>query len=206
MYNAPVDTKAFEILDSIYPEDISFLSADTPFRFLVSVCLSAQTTDASVMRVTPVLFSRYPGPEELSEALAEDVEAIIKPLGFYRMKARNIISLAKAIAEKGSIPDTIDELVKLPGVGRKTANCYLLHIENKPAVIVDTHFRRVAKRLGYASEDNPDKVELEIKSRFPESIWSRMSMTLNLHGRKYCHSRKPECSICPVREYCISSL
>ena len=196
--------KAFEILSSIYPEEINFLHADTPFQFLVCVCLSAQTTDAAVMKVAPSLFSTYPDPSSLSAADAEEVGAIIKPLGFWRTKAKNIIGLAKAVDEMGYIPSSIEELIKLPGVGRKTANCYVHHICGAPAVIVDTHFKRVAARLGYTSETDPDRVELDIKSRYPEEIWSRMSMVLNLHGRKYCFAKNPDCDHCPVASYCTS--
>ena len=196
--------KAFEILSSIYPEEINFLHADTPFQFLVCVCLSAQTTDASVMRVAPSLFSLYPHPASLSAADAEEVGAIIRPLGFWRTKAKNIIGLAHAVDEMGYIPSSIEELIKLPGVGRKTANCYVHHICGAPAVIVDTHFKRVAARLGYTSETDPDRVELDIKSRYPEEIWSRMSMVLNLHGRKYCFAKNPDCDHCPVASYCTS--
>lgn len=194
--------KAFEILDKIYPKDIGFLFADTNFQFLVSVCLSAQTTDAAVMRITPILFSKYPDENALSNAELTAVEEIIKPLGFYHMKAKNIIALSKALVSLGYIPNTIEELIKLPGVGRKTANCYILHICNEPAIIVDTHFKRVAKRLGYTAETDPDKVEFDIKKNYPKELWSRLSMVLNLHGRKYCFSKKPNCDECPVRSYC----
>ena len=194
--------KAFEILDKIYPQDIGFLFADTNFQFLVSVCLSAQTTDAAVMRITPTLFEKYPDELTLSKAEVSSVEEIIKPLGFYHMKAKNIIGLAKALVELGYIPESIEELIKLPGVGRKTANCYILHICNLPAIIVDTHFKRVANRLGYTNETDPDKVEFDIKKNYPSDIWSRLSMVLNLHGRKYCFSKKPNCDECPVKDYC----
>ena len=196
--------KAFEVLDKLYPKDIGFLFADTPFQFLVSVCLSAQTTDAAVMKITPILFSKYPDEKALSKAELSSVEEIIHPLGFYRVKAKNIISLAKAIVELGYIPDTIEELIKLPGVGRKTANCYILHICSKSAIIVDTHFKRVAKRLGFTDEVDPDKVELDIKKHYYEAIWSRLSMVLNLHGRKFCYSKNPNCEACPVNAYCRS--
>lgn len=194
--------KAFEILDNIYPKDINFLFADTNFQFLVSVCLSAQTTDAAVMRVTPILFKEYPDEIALAKADILSVESIIKPLGFYHMKAKNIIALSKALASLGYIPESIEELIKLPGVGRKTANCYILHVCNSPAIIVDTHFKRVAKRLGYTNETDPDKVEFDIKNNYPSEIWSRLSMVLNLHGRKYCFSKKPNCDECPVKDYC----
>ncbi len=196
--------KAFEILSDIYPEDINFLEASTPFRFLVCVCLSAQTTDAAVMKAAPSLFESYPDEHALSLADPEAVGAIIRPLGFWRTKAKNIIALAHAIDETGFIPATIEELIKLPGVGRKTANCYINHICNKPAVIVDTHFKRVAKRLGYTEKTDPDRVEADIKSKYPENVWSRMSMVLNLHGRKYCFAKNPDCEHCPVNDHCKS--
>ena len=196
--------QAFEILSGTYPEEINFLHADTPFQFLVSVCLSAQTTDAAVMKVTPSLFALFPDAHAMSSADVESIGEIIRPLGFWRTKAKNIIGLALAVDEMGHIPETIEALVRLPGVGRKTANCYINHICNKPAVIVDTHFKRVAKRLGYTEETDPDRVEADIKSKYPENVWSRMSMVLNLHGRKYCFAKNPDCEGCPVHDYCIS--
>lgn len=200
-----VDRRAFDRLSSIYPEDISFLREDDPFRFLSSVLLSAQTRDDYVNAVTPKLWERYPTVEDLAKADLAELEDIVHPLGFYRMKARSLKALAGKIAELGYIPETIEELVKLPGVGRKTANCYINHVQKKPAVIVDTHFGRVARRLGYARSSDPEELEMEIRSSFPPEDWSRLSMVLNLHGRKYCHARKPECASCPVNSYCTSS-
>jgi len=198
-----MDAAAFETLSSIYPRDISFLDERPPFQFLISVMLSAQTTDKRVNEVAPALFAKYPGPEELSEANGEDVEDILRPLGFYRQKAKSVISASNRIAELGGkIPKTIDELVLIPGVGRKTANCYLHHVLHEPAVIVDTHFRRVSRRLGYTEKEDPDGIEMDIKAKFPKKDWSRLSMVLNLHGRKYCHAKNPKCAICPVRDFC----
>ncbi len=200
-----MDTKAFDMLSSIYPEDISFLKEDEPFRFLASVLLSAQTRDDYVNAVTPVLWSRFPDVHELACADIHEIEEIIHSLGFFHTKARNLKALASEIdARGGAIPSSIEELVRLPGVGRKTANCYINHINAAPAVIVDTHFMRVAKRLGYAHGNSPEEVEMEIRDGFDSSIWSRMSMVLNLHGRKYCHARKPDCAGCPVHDYCKS--
>lgn len=201
---AHMDKTAFEVLSGIYPQEISFLSQDEPFRFLASVMLSAQTRDVYVNAVTPVLWSRYPTPQALSEAQLEDIEEIIHSLGFYHSKARNLKALATEVSRLGYVPSTIQELVKLPGVGRKTANCYVNHILQEPAVIVDTHFARVARRLGYADSEDPVQLEMQIRGTFPPEDWSRLSMVLNLHGRRYCHARKPECDVCPVRDYCSS--
>lgn len=199
-----MDHTAFNIISALYPEEIIFLDSPDPFQFLIMVILSAQTTDKRVMEVSPALFERYPDAASLAAADKDEVEAIIKPLGFYHAKSRSIIACAAAVAERGSIPETIDELVKLPGVGRKTANCYIGHVLGKGAVIVDTHFGRVARRLGYTSSEDPEKVEKDIKQEFEEKDWFRVSMALNAFGRDVCHSRKPECDSCPVRSYCRS--
>lgn len=193
---------AFHILSDIYPEDINFLDEKDDFRFLSSVLLSAQTTDKRVNEVTPLLFAEYDTVKKLAAADIFQLEEILHPLGFYRAKAKNLKALAAKIDELGFIPDTIDELVKLPGVGRKTANCYIGHILGRGAVIVDTHFARVAGRLGYTASTDPAKIEDDIRKEFDEDELFRLSMVLNLHGRKYCHARKPECEICPVRDYC----
>ncbi len=195
---------AFRILSAIYPDDINFLDEKDDFRFLASVLLSAQTTDKRVNEVTPVLFARYGSVEELACADTEKLEEILHPLGFYHAKARNLKALAQKINALGYIPDTIDELVKLPGVGRKTANCYIGHILGCGAVIVDTHFSRVAQRLGYTNETDPGKIEVDIRREFDEDELFRLSMVLNLHGRTCCHARKPECQSCPVKAYCSS--
>lgn len=198
-----MDAKAFEILDRFYPEDISFLDEADPFRFLCSVVLSAQTRDDYVNAVTPKLWAKYPEVSDLACCDLAELEEIIYPLGFYRAKARNLKALAQEVQKLGGvIPCDINELVKLPGVGRKTANCYINHVLNEPAVIVDTHFARVAYRLGYTDHKDACEVEMDIRKNFPPSQWSRLSMTLNLHGRKYCHARKPDCGSCPVSVYC----
>ena len=200
-----MDTRAFETLSAIYPQDISFLEEDEPFRFLASVLLSAQTRDDYVNAVTPRLWAKYPTVASLADADILELEDIVHPLGFYHSKARSLKALAQAVEERGGvIPETIEELVKLPGVGRKTANCYINHVLSAPAVIVDTHFARVARRLGYAHSEDPTAVEMEIRQTFPPFSWSRLSMVLNLHGRKYCHARKPDCASCPVASYCKS--
>ena len=155
--------------------------------------------------VAPGIWERWPTVQALAEADLEELESVVHPLGFYRSKARSLKALANAVLERGGeIPSSIDELVKLPGVGRKTANCYINHVVGEPAVIVDTHFARVAKRLGYAHGEDPTQIEAEIRCAFDSQEWSRLSMVLNLHGRKVCHARKPECASCPVASYCMS--
>lgn len=197
-----MDFTAFEILSDRYPEKITFLSSPDPFQFLVMVMLSAQTTDKRVMEVTPALFERYPDAASLAGAERSVVEDIIRPLGFFRSKASSIIAAAARIAELGYIPNTIEELLKLPGVGRKTANCYVGEVLNKGAVIVDTHFKRVAWRLGYTESQDPDVIEQDIRKNLAEDKWYRCSMVLNAFGRDICHSRNPECDKCPVKDYC----
>ncbi|MBR1938137.1 MAG: endonuclease III [Spirochaetales bacterium] len=196
-----MDLTAFNIISDNYPEEIKFLVNDDDFQFIICVILSAQTTDKRVMEVTPFLFEKYPDAHSLSSAEIPAVEEIIRPLGFYRAKAKNIVGFAREVDKLGYIPTEIDELVKLPGVGRKTANCYLEHI-GKPAVIVDTHFKRVCYRLGYTDNTDPEKVEMDIRKNVPKEKWSRLSMTLNAYGRDVCHSQRPECDKCLVFSYC----
>ncbi len=195
-----------EILNREYPDRKPLLNYRNPYELLIAVILSAQTTDAGVNKVTPVLFERYPTPQLLSEALQGEVEDIIHPTGFFRVKAANIIKTAQALSEqyKGEVPGTMEELTALPGVGRKTANVILYHIFNQPAIIVDTHFKRVSGRLGFTTKKDPELIEREMLKKIPREIQSDFSMTLNLHGRKYCHPRKPQCGECPIRDYCPS--
>ncbi len=197
-----------DILNREYPDRKPLLNYTNPFELLIAVILSAQTTDAGVNKVTPELFRFYPGPAELAAAEQNHVEEIIHSTGFYRMKAANIIKTAAALKERGdsTLPDNMKDLTALPGVGRKTANVILYHIFGKPAIIVDTHFKRVSKRLGFTRYTEPEKIEKQLLRAIPEDIQSDFSMTLNLHGRKYCFARKPECGGCPLQELCPSSL
>ncbi len=197
-----------EILNTEYPDRKPLLNFRNPYELLIAVILSAQTTDAGVNKVTPILFDRYPSPGLLAEALQGEVEDIIHPTGFFRVKAANIIKTAKALSDQyeGEVPGTMEELTALPGVGRKTANVILYHIFDQPAIIVDTHFKRVSNRLGFTSKKDPQQIEREMLKKIPREIQSDFSMTLNLHGRKYCHPRKPECGSCPIQDYCPSAL
>ena len=195
--------KIYEVLDNNSPEEIVFLDKKDPFQFLISVILSAQTTDRIVNIVAIELFDKYPDALSLSKADLDDVSNIIRRTGFYKVKAKNIIGCAKALVGK-EIPSTIEELIKLPGVGRKTANCIIGEVYNQGAVIVDTHVRRVLNRLGVVDEKDPTKIEMKVKSLLEDKYLYRFSMTVNLHGRKYCFARKPNCKDCFLKELCPS--
>lgn len=198
----------FSLLDSSYPDTIEFLRYRSSFELLISVILSAQTTDRQVMEVTPALFSRYPGPEELSEARLDDIMDIIRSTGFYKVKADNIKKTAGMLVQdfNSKVPDTIEKLILLPGVGRKSANVILGAVFGKPAVIVDTHFARVVKRLGLTEQKDPDKIEYEIAQLLAGEKQYRFSMTVNLHGREVCHARKPLCGSCFLSRLCRSAV
>ncbi len=196
-------SKIYEILDEFLPVDIQFLEQKDPFRFLISVILSAQTTDKIVNAVVRQLFAVYPDVKSLAQANLEDVQEIIYPTGYYRNKAKNIIACAQALGDS-EVPDTMEALIKLPGVGRKTASCVLGDIYRKPAIIVDTHFARVVKRLGLVATTDPGKIEKEIASLLEPSQHYRFSMTANLFGRTVCHAKKPSCDDCPLSGLCPS--
>ncbi len=198
----------FTLLDSNYPDTIEFLRYHSSFELLISVILSAQTTDRQVMEVTPALFGRYPGPQELSEGSLDDIMDIIRSTGFYKVKAQNIKKTAKMLVQdfKSTVPDTIEKLILLPGVGRKSANVILGAVFGKPAVIVDTHFARVVKRLGLTEQKDPDKIEYDIALLIAKEKQYRFSMTVNLHGREVCHARKPLCGSCFLSRLCRSAV
>lgn len=195
-----------ERLDSWAPQKIRFLNPQEPWRFLLCVIMSAQTTDKSVNAVAPALFSAYPTPQALAEADPETVGQIIKKTGFFKTKAEHIIECSRIIAEKynGEVPQSMEELTALPGVGRKTANCVRGECFSLPAIIVDTHFSRVVCRLGLTPDRDPVKTEKTISESLPEKDWYRFSMTANLFGREVCHSQKPECRICIFSNQCPS--
>ncbi len=187
-----------------YPTIRTALDYRSPWELLVATVLSAQTTDENVNRVAPVLFEKYPGPAELAEANPEDVEEIIFSTGFYRQKTKSIIALAAAVEEMydGEVPDTMEELVKLPGVGRKTASVLLAEAWNKPAIAVDTHVKRVTGRLELTHETDPDKIEQDLKALFPTEEWAGISMRFIQFGRDVCTARNPWCGSCELRLCC----
>ena len=193
-----------DILDNESPPDISFLERRDPFQFLVSVILSAQTTDERVNQVTPTLFGKYPDASSLAAADIEDVKKIIHPTGFFNAKARHITDCAKAVEERfsGVVPTEMDELLTLPGVGRKTANCLRANVLGLPGIVVDTHFSRVINRVFGLGTRDPGKVEDFVCANLQPECWNRFSMTVNLHGRNICHASGEECSRCPLARLC----
>ena len=193
-----------EILDQGSPEDISFLQKRDPFQFLISVILSAQTTDERVNQVTPTLFAKYPDAASLASADIEDVKQIIRTTGFFNAKARHIIDCAEAVEGRfsGVVPTEMDDLLTLPGVGRKTANCLRANIFGLPGIVVDTHFSRVVNRVFGLGTRDPEKVEAFVCSHLKPECWNRFSMTVNLHGRNVCHASSMECGGCPLAHLC----
>jgi endonuclease-3 len=187
-----------------YPSIGTALDYRSPFQLLVVTVLSAQTTDENVNKVTPVLFQRYPGVSDLAEANPEDVEKIVYSTGFYRQKTKSIIKLAQGIEElfDGEVPTKIDELVKLPGVGRKTASVLLAEAWGVPAIAVDTHVRRVTRRLGLTTQSDPAKIEKDLMALFPKSTWSGVSMRVIQFGRDVCDARRPLCGECELFGLC----
>ena len=176
-----------------------------PFECLVSISLSAQTTDKSVNEVTPALFSKYPDPLSMSKADLKDVEELIHSIGLYRVKARNIIALSKELVSSydGRIPTTKEELIKLPGVGNKTAGVFLLEMGIEKYLPVDTHIKRISTRLGYAKKDDePKKIEDKLEKKFPSDKWVSLHHALIYFGRDICKAISPICKRCELHEYC----
>ena len=196
--------KVLDILEDTYPEAECALDHQNVFELLVCVVLSAQTTDKSVNRISPELFSKYPDAKALSEADQADVEEILHSIGMYRTKAKNIISLAKELVIRyhGIVPNTYEELVELPGVGRKTANVVLSVGFGVQRIAVDTHVFRVANRIGLVSEKDVLKTELSLMECIPEDRWSKTHHSLIFHGRNICDARKPKCKECPIADIC----
>jgi endonuclease III len=196
--------KIIPLLEACYPEIQPLLEYTDCFELLIAVILSAQCTDARVNMVTPVLFEKYDGPRELAEASVSEIESIIYSTGFYKNKARHLRGAARAVWEKfgGKVPEQMDDLLGIPGIGRKSANVIRAHCFGLPAVIVDTHFSRVTRRLGLASSEGPERIEREIALLVPEELQTGFSMRINLHGRYVCTARKPDCARCILRDVC----
>ncbi len=191
-------------LKQYYGDPAPSLRCGNLYETAVSVILSAQTTDAQVNAVTPVLFARYPDFENLSRARISSVEAIIKSTGFYKNKARHIIEMARGVMERfgGKLPERREELMTLQGIGRKSANVIISMGHGKPAMAVDTHVLRVANRLGYCSTSNPLEVEKTLTRYIAEKDWTTAHLLLITHGRKLCGARKPFCGVCPLNPFC----
>lgn len=196
----------YRILTKRYPNVTCELDFMDPLQLLVATVLSAQCTDKRVNAVTPALFKRYKKVEDFAGANLRELQSIIKSTGFYRAKAKNIKGLAMKIVKDygGEVPDNLDQLVTLPGVGRKTANVVLGHAFNTPGITVDTHFGRLSRRFGWTKETDPVKVEFAVAKLIPQKEWTNLSQRMIWHGRRICHSRKPACGACPLSELCPS--
>jgi endonuclease-3 len=196
------------LLKRKYPRATTALHYSTAHELLVATVLAAQCTDKKVNEVTESLFRKYRSPEEFAAARKATLEREIRPTGFFRNKAKSIIELSKDIVEKhgGTVPDSLEELVELRGVGRKTANVVLAAVFGRPGIIVDTHMIRLATRLGFTAKTDPVKIEFELMDIIPKRNWGHFSFTITLHGREVCKARRPLCYICVVERYCPSSL
>lgn len=196
----------YRILTKEYPDACCELDFKTPYQLLVATVLSAQCTDKRVNAVTPALFAKYPTAKEMSGARISDIEKIIKSTGFFRAKARNIKALSQELMAGfgGEVPAVLDDLVTLPGVGRKTANVVLGNAFDIPGLTVDTHFGRLSRRFGWTTEEDPVKVEMDVAQLIPRKEWTHLSHRLIWHGRRICHSRKPACGACPLAKLCPS--
>ena len=191
-------------LAEVYPYAHPELDFDNPFQLIVATVLSAQTTDLRVNQTTPALFAKYPTPEDLAAANPEVVEEILRPCGFFRAKTRSVIGLSKALVDNhgGEVPGRLEDLVKLPGVGRKTAFVVLGNAFGRPGITVDTHFQRLVRRWRWTEETDPDKIEAAVGALFPKSDWTDLSHHVIWHGRRICHARKPACGACPIAPLC----
>ncbi len=201
-------SRILDILEETYPDAECALHHQNVFQLIVAVALSAQTTDKSVNQVTPALFAAYPDAFALGKADPEEVSEYIRRIGMYRTKAKNIVSMARTLAEKydGQVPDDYDRLIELPGVGRKTANVVLSVGFGRQRIAVDTHVFRVANRIGLVCEKDVLKTELALMENIPQERWSRTHHSLIFHGRNCCTARKPDCEGCSIRELCEKHL
>ena len=198
--------KINRVLAETYPDAHCELNFENPYQLLVATVLSAQTTDKRVNLTTPALFAKYPTPEDLAAANPEDVEEILKPTGFFRAKTKSVMGLSAAIRDDfgGEVPRTMEEMVKLPGVGRKTSNVVLGNAFGVPGLTVDTHFSRLVKRFRWTDETDPVKIEQAVGELVPRKEWTILSHWLIWHGRRMCHARRPACGVCPVAPLCPS--
>jgi endonuclease-3 len=196
--------RILDILTEAYPQAGVHLDFRNAFQLLAATILAAQCTDERVNQVTPALFARFPDPPGLAKADPAELEAMIRSTGFYRNKARSLLGMARALVERfgGEVPRSIEELVSIPGVGRKTANVLLGACFGQPAIVVDTHLKRVSARLGLADAPDPDRVETRLRALVPEARQTRFTWVVGEHGRRVCAARKPRCPECPVRALC----
>lgn len=204
MTKKQIAVSAVEALKKEYPDAICSLVAGNPFELLIATRLSAQCTDARVNLVTPALFEKYRTLEDYARADADDIAEIIHSCGFFRQKSKDIVGMAQKILSDfgGKVPDNIEDLTTLPGVGRKTANLICGDVYGKPAVVADTHLIRISNRLGLVATKDPYKVEIELKKLLPPEESNDFCHRAVLHGRAICDARKPKCEICPMADFC----
>ena len=191
-------------LEKLYPEDLCSLQYRIPHELLISVRLAAQCTDARVNQVAPALFARYPSIESFAEANVHEVEEYVRSCGFFHTKAHDIVEMCKMLRDQygGVVPDSIEELTKLPGVGRKTANLICGDIYGQPSYVCDTHCIRITNLLGLSSSKDPYKVEMQLREKIPPEKSTAFCHRMVLLGREYCIARRPRCGQCPLRPYC----
>jgi len=192
------------VLTETYPDAHCELDFTTPLELLVATILSAQTTDKMVNSITPILFAKYPDAAAYAGADREEMEVILKPTGFFRAKTNSLIKLGQKLCDEygGEVPPKLEELVKLPGTGRKTANVVLGNAFGIPGITVDTHVGRLVRRFGWTEEEDPVKVEHIVGALFPKKDWTMLSHRLIFHGRRLCHAKKPACGVCPIAPWC----
>ena len=209
--DSPAEERALEVcrrLAKIWPDVGIALHWDTPWHLLVAVILSAQTTDVGVNKVTPKLFERFPEPEDLASADIAEVEAIVKPTGFYHNKTKSIMGAARMLLAEydGRVPDTMEDLMRLPGVARKTANVVLSSAYGiVEGIAVDTHVKRLAGRLGFTAQTDPDKIERDLTSLLPREWWGTFNYRFIMLGRNICTAKRPICGSCPMNDLCPSA-
>ena len=193
-------------LTKSYPNVRCELDYNSAFQLLVATVLSAQCTDKRVNQTTPALFKKYPNPKKMAKADLKDIQRLVKSTGFFRAKAKNIKGLSNKIMEEfdGDVPSNLEDLITLPGVGRKTANVVLGHAFGIPGITVDTHFGRLSRRFGWSKQSDPVKVEFEVGELIAEKEWTNLSQRMIWHGRRVCHARKPACGACPLAKLCPS--
>jgi endonuclease-3 len=193
-------------LARLYPGARIELNFSYPLELLVAAILSAQSTDRKVNEVTRMLFARYRTAADYGVANQAELEQIIEPTGYFRTKAKTLIALGQALCERfgGEVPDTLEELVTLPGVGRKTANLVLGGAFGKPGIVVDTHFARLARRFGWTAQTDPEKIERDVAALLPPREWTAASHRVIWHGRRVCHARRPACGACGIARWCPS--
>jgi endonuclease-3 len=196
----------YRVLTKSYPNVRCELDFNNPFQLLVATVLSAQCTDKRVNQTTPALFKKYNSIRKMARADIGDIEKLVKSTGFFRAKAKSIKLLSEKIMNDfdGQVPERLEDLITLPGVGRKTANVVLGHAFNTPGITVDTHFGRLSRRFGWSKSNDPVKVEFEVGDLIPQKEWTNLSQRLIWHGRRVCHSRKPACGACSLSKLCPS--